>query len=52
MAADIIHLASERTRRRPDRKPVPQPTPPTDLPELCSLENVTELFRRLEAQIG
>jgi hypothetical protein len=52
MAADVINLAEERARRRPEPKPVqPSLTPAGPLP-LCTLKDVTELFRCLEAQIG
>jgi hypothetical protein len=52
MAAEVIDLARERARRRPEPDPILPLTMPANLPALCRREDVAELFRYLEAQIG
>jgi hypothetical protein len=50
MGAEIIDLAKERARRRPDQEPV-LPLPAA-VPPLWDYEDVVGLVRYFEAQIG
>jgi hypothetical protein len=52
MGMNVIDLAKERARLRPEPDPPLQLTMPANLPALCDPKAVAELFRYLETQVG